>query len=165
MWLRFGLSQRKLYEMVCRKVLTEQGPIAQTLHMPKKCLLHAWPLAASWELSSWNVLTDKSALHALGFQSHCTSSSRYFVQTISFLESGTSVSAVNPTGTICLRDWCWTYQLSQASLTDITLCGWIVSAGGLLWEILWEVSIRVLWISPLVEFALYLFTVINCNLV
>ena len=81
-------------------------------------MLGPWLLPGNRALEMFWLI--KSVLRALGFQSHSTSSSRYFVQTISFLGSGTLVSAVSPTGTICLCDWCWTPQLSQASLTDIT---------------------------------------------
>lgn len=62
--------------------------------------------------------------------------------------------------------WLMLDPSTQSSFPDRHhLCGRIVGPGGLCWEILWEVSIRVLWISPPVEFALYLFTIINCNLV
>lgn len=41
--------------------------------MLKPCkggLFPNWPLANSWELRSWNVLTSKSVLHAQGIEAH-----------------------------------------------------------------------------------------------
>lgn len=57
-----------------------EAQMSQTLHMAKKGLFYDWPWTDSWELSSWNLLTDKSVLCAQGFESHYISLSRYFVQ-------------------------------------------------------------------------------------
>lgn len=46
--------------------------------MLKPCnggLFPNWPLANSWELRSWNVLTSKSVLHAQGIEAHLPISS------------------------------------------------------------------------------------------
>lgn len=40
-------------------------------------LFHDWPLTGSWELSSWNIMTDKSVLHAWGHEPCYNSFSRW----------------------------------------------------------------------------------------
>lgn len=143
-----------------------------------------WPLAGSWEPSSWNILTDKSVLHVWGHEPCYNSFSEWFILTKWFMLNtclpsvGLELSNwVSHTG-LCICDWSpmlWATRLKWAYLVDktvhmlshiiaegrVTSC--VTPPGGASWKLV-PGFLQTLLHAPFpFEILIYPFAVINCT--